>query len=124
MKIIEQDTAFYNSPDSGMSECTCSRCGNIIQEDECPVRCWTTNDQDEVDENSMEYRYCEKCMTEAGIQIFTNDDFPLGDDQDYDLYNDSFGDDDDCPNCGHEYDEIDREYQMCHLCGHGNLKSK
>lgn len=22
----------------------------------------------------------------------------------------------DCPNCGHPFDEIDFEYQMCHLC--------
>ena len=23
-----------------------------------------------------------------------------------------------CPNCRVRYDEIDYEYQMCHLCGH------
>ena len=23
-----------------------------------------------------------------------------------------------CPNCGKEYDEIDREYQICHYCNH------
>lgn len=25
-----------------------------------------------------------------------------------------------CPNCGKEYDEIDYEYQICHLCGYNN----
>ena len=28
--------------------------------------------------------------------------------------------DDNCPNCGKEYDEIDYEYQICHLCKHVN----
>lgn len=23
-----------------------------------------------------------------------------------------------CPKCGHEYDEIDFEYQICHICKH------
>ena len=23
---------------------------------------------------------------------------------------------DSCPNCGREYDEIDYEYQICHVC--------
>lgn len=25
---------------------------------------------------------------------------------------------DNCPNCGEPYDEIDYEYQICHLCNH------
>jgi len=24
----------------------------------------------------------------------------------------------DCPNCGHPFDEIDFEYQICHFCKH------
>ena len=28
--------------------------------------------------------------------------------------------DDDCPYCGAEYDEIDREYQICSKCGFNN----
>jgi hypothetical protein len=28
--------------------------------------------------------------------------------------------DDNCPNCGKEYDEIDKEFQICHLCGFNN----
>jgi hypothetical protein len=38
----------------------------------------------------------------------------LDDDDDYD------GLDDVCPNCHTEYDQVDREYQICHLCGHHN----
>lgn len=25
-----------------------------------------------------------------------------------------------CPCCGYEYDEIDYEYQICHVCNHNN----
>lgn len=37
---------------------------------------------------------------------FLDDDEPHGD------YN--------CPNCGREYDEIDYEYQICHICKFNN----
>ena len=30
--------------------------------------------------------------------------------------------DDICPGCGEEYDEIDYEYQICHLCKTNNNK--
>lgn len=30
--------------------------------------------------------------------------------------------DQDCPNCGTHYDEIDYEYQICHICTHDNNK--
>jgi hypothetical protein len=36
------------------------------------------------------------------------------DDDDFDLLDDT------CPNCHTEYDQVDREYQICHLCGHHN----
>jgi hypothetical protein len=38
-------------------------------------------------------------------------------------FNDDFYFDDDenlpdtCPNCNRDYDEIDFEYQICHICG-------
>jgi hypothetical protein len=32
--------------------------------------------------------------------------------------------DDVCPNCGHEYDEIDFEYQICHYCYFNNNKNQ
>lgn len=30
--------------------------------------------------------------------------------------------DENCPNCGHEYDEIDYDYQICHYCKYDNSK--
>ena len=27
-----------------------------------------------------------------------------------------------CPNCNAEYDEIDYEYQICHICKFNNVK--
>ncbi len=30
--------------------------------------------------------------------------------------------DQDCPNCGHHYDDIDYEYQICHICKFNNNK--
>jgi hypothetical protein len=41
-------------------------------------------------------------------------------------FNDDFYFDDDenlpdtCPNCNRDYDEIDFEYQICHICGFVN----
>lgn len=32
--------------------------------------------------------------------------------------------DDTCPNCGETYDDIDREYQICHICKFNNTKHK
>lgn len=29
-----------------------------------------------------------------------------------------------CPQCGEEYDEIDQEYQICHLCRFNNNPKK
>ncbi len=28
-----------------------------------------------------------------------------------------------CPNCGREYDDIDYEFQICHICGFDNSQS-
>ena len=36
-----------------------------------------------------------------------------------DADNEEIGDDT-CPNCHMEYDEIDYEYQICHICGYDN----
>lgn len=71
----ETDKVFKDSPDSGHPDCKCSRCGGQIKEDECPIRCWTQNDEGEVDENSQEYRYCEKCLVKAGIYFAPLDHF-------------------------------------------------
>lgn len=49
--------------------------------------------------------------------MYFNDDLPVPDDDDDEtpLF-------DDCANCGRPYDEIDREYQICHHCGHNRNK--
>ena len=39
--------------DSGKKECYCSRCLNIIGENEVSIKLWTVN--------LLEFRYCEKC---------------------------------------------------------------
>lgn len=44
---------------------------------------------------------------------------PIGELEDDWNYEDDGGDLN-CPNCGREYDEIDYEYQICHLCGFNN----
>lgn len=44
-----------------------------------------------------------------------------------DEHDDSLWDDENmdetCPNCHHEYDEIDYEYQICHICKFNNSGS-
>ena len=44
------------------------------------------------------------------------DDYLFNDDSDEELF------DSNCPCCGEEYDEIDYEYQICHMCKYNNNK--
>lgn len=67
IKPLETDKLFDDSPDTGWPECICSRCSQVIGENECPIRCWTVNEKNEVDSNSKEYRYCEKCSEGMGL---------------------------------------------------------
>jgi len=64
---LPTDTSYRHSPDAGDPDCLCSRCAGRILEHEGPLRMYTTNGAGEVDENSEEYRYCEKCMAACGI---------------------------------------------------------
>ena len=50
----------------------------------------------------------------AGEEEELDDDFPEPDVDFYPI------DDENCPHCGIEYDEIDYEYQICHHCKHEN----
>lgn len=61
LDVRHGDKLFSDSPMAGDLDCLCSRCGEIIQEEEVPIRMWTTNENGEVDDNSQEYRFCEKC---------------------------------------------------------------
>ena len=51
--------------------------------------------------NAEEEYICFQCWNEN-----QNEDMECGDDY--------------CPNCKEEYDSIDHEYQICHICGHSN----
>lgn len=74
---LSTDKAFADSPDTGLKQCVCSRCGCQIQEFEHPIRIWTTNGKGKVDQNSLEYRYCQECTT--GIKYFyCEDDMAFG----------------------------------------------
>ncbi len=58
--IWPTDRRFHESPPTGLPECVCSRCGEPIGEDECPLRCWPVDGR-------FEYRYHLRCVGgEAG----------------------------------------------------------
>lgn len=59
---------------------------------------------------SDQSEYCEDCFAYNFL------DLPYADSDN----DDEFWLDDQCPNCGTGYDEIDYEYQICHLCGYNN----
>jgi len=73
MEIKHSDKLFSDSPYAGELECICSRCAEIIQDDEVPIRMWTQNEKGEVDENSQEYRFCERCQEKSGIILLKTD---------------------------------------------------
>lgn len=57
IEIWSTDTEFKDSPDTGWPECTCSRCGEMIEDGEMPLRCYN-------EDRNTEYRYCEDCQSE------------------------------------------------------------
>jgi hypothetical protein len=61
-KIKVTDKVFRDSPDAGTKECTCSRCSNVIQENESPLRMFSILD-------NTEYRFCDQCQRKAGVWI-------------------------------------------------------
>lgn len=63
LNIRPTDKVFDDSADTGSSDCLCNRCGNLIMDEEMPVRLYTTNEAGKVNENSKEYRFCEYCTT-------------------------------------------------------------
>lgn len=62
-KILHTDRRFTDSPDAGDPRCICSRCGQLINEDDGPVRAWP-------DDGSYEYRFHPACM---GFQTFPDE---------------------------------------------------
>lgn len=72
IEILDTDTEFKDSPDTGRPDCLCSRCGNKIMEREMPLRCFTGK------ERNTEYRFCEKCQADHfGIKYGPRDDDEL-----------------------------------------------
>ena len=59
MKIIKTDKLFQNSPDAGEPECICSRCGEVIDEEEIPIRAFVD------DFRGGKYRYHPHCFFES-----------------------------------------------------------
>ena len=55
IKIMPADTRFIDSPDAGLPECRCSRCGKVIEEKEVPIRVWPGD-------KHTEYRYHLQCI--------------------------------------------------------------
>lgn len=58
-RIRSSDIKFFNSPSAGHPQCLCSRCGEIIERNEIPVRCWPPNEV-------AEYRYHPTCYEFGG----------------------------------------------------------
>lgn len=65
-EILPTDKFFYNSPDTGMPECICSRCGKMIPEDEPAIRAFPTEPDDygydPHAEGGTEFRYHAACV--------------------------------------------------------------
>lgn len=53
---LESDTLFRTSPDAGVPECLCSRCGKQILEGGFPIRLFVNGGKD------GEYRYHPGCL--------------------------------------------------------------
>lgn len=54
-KILPTDRMFKDSPFPGWPECICSRCGNLIMENQVPIRCWPES-------GKFEFRYHPECL--------------------------------------------------------------
>ncbi len=56
LNILPTDKLFDDSPDAGMPECVCSRCGSKILEGEIAIRAYHKKE-------NKEWRFCEFCVT-------------------------------------------------------------
>lgn len=61
LEILETDKHFTDSPDAGEATCFCSRCGNVITEDEVPLRL--------LSQTGLELRYCDNCQRGMGFMF-------------------------------------------------------
>lgn len=67
INVLDTDTLFDNSPPMGTDECTCSRCGEVINE--TPIRAWPKEDVDRI---GYEYRFHQKCILDELNNIVKN----------------------------------------------------
>jgi hypothetical protein len=63
MDILESDTVFTDSPDTGDAKCLCSRCGKLIPGSEPAIRCWPDHEGERV---QFEYRFHISCLQVEG----------------------------------------------------------
>lgn len=62
--VQSDDRLFDDSPDAGLPECICSRCGQVIGEETVPIRLFVLHGAK--DRHGCEYRYHPTCV---GIEI-------------------------------------------------------
>lgn len=82
----------------------------------CDSECYCNGSIDDVivDLTPKNCRGCDSCEVDAEEMECMREEDEYIDDDDPD------GLDDSCPRCHREYDEIDREYQICHHCKFNN----
>lgn len=59
VEVLETDRLFGDSPDTGRKTCLCSRCGELIEEEDVPIRIWPTVNGKV---SHYEYRYHSECL--------------------------------------------------------------
>ena len=87
ISIKSTDKVFQDSPDAGDPVCLCSRCLQVIAENDCPLRCWPEKGEvghDPKAKGGTEYRFCHSCCEKMGIHYAINEpdhEGPLDDPQ-------------------------------------------
>jgi hypothetical protein len=65
VEILNTDKWFTESPDCGQPNCLCSRCGQVIKEEDCPPLRLFIHDA------GAEYRFHLSCVTQTVIEETT-----------------------------------------------------
>jgi len=60
LALLPTDTRFTESPDEGMPDCLCSRCGKVIAAETIAIRAWPADCR-------YELRYHPQCL---GIEVY------------------------------------------------------
>lgn len=71
LPILRTDKVFTASPNAGDPDCICSRCSNVIPQEQSPfLRCWPGPGDLGYDPSvpgGTEYRFCWNCSKQLGI---------------------------------------------------------